>query len=349
MSETIQSKIKYKLKEIEYSIYPILNQFIHQNKKIDEYAVNKLQESLILFKDNIAKEFVFKGENVKYIHYINHIFDNLGEFLKKIFKIARARDRFDSRNSLLNTINSLKEFAYFTSAVTLGVIVTTLHLDTGLTLGILGIIGLFIYFLDDILTLRNQLMLERNGYQTKYEYKEVKKVIDELEKLKEKEQRKKIKELERILISPQPSDVLDYIQIIELKHLYFHYIKGKNIYNVRKDKDANPTIKAIFEIINKFIENISQIIVFSLVAVDSNRPLIKKKSVWDRIKNVKSIVKFIGYVMLNAISYNLFYTHLVDDVGIVFIIAIIILISFLFLIIRFEEFMVKELTKSSTD
>lgn len=349
MKNDILSKIKNDLKEIEYSIYPILSQFIHQNKKIDEYAVNKLYESLTLFKDHVAKELVFKGEDVKYIHYIYHIFDNLGEFLKKVFKIAKARDRFDSRNSLLNTINSLKEFAYFTSAVTLGVIVTTLHLDTEQTLGILGIIGLFIYFLDDILTLRKQIKLENTGYQIRYEYKEIKKIINDLERLDENEQRTKIKELERILISPQPSDVLDYIQVIELKHLYFHFIKGKYIYYVRNDKDANPTIKAIFEMINKFVENISQIIVFSLVAVDSNRPLIKKKGLWERIKNVKAVIKFVGYVMLNAISYNLFYTYLVDDVAVVFILAVIILVGFLLLTIRFEEFMVKELTKSTAD
>lgn len=334
--------IKNSLKELEYSIYPVLSQFMHQDKQIDSKAVEKIYRLI----DDISVNLIFllekESNGSKYAKYIGQIFINLKKFLKKIFSIARARDTYDHNNKILSVLHSLKEFGFFASAVTLGVSVSVLGLDKGSYLTILGIVGLIVYFLTDILLLRKYLNKKQES--DSYKYKNIKRIIETLESLDDRRQLKYINKLESIIISPTPEDTLDYKEIIELKHLYFHYIKGKYVDYVRKDPKANKFVKGIFEVINKFVENIAQIIVFSLVAVDSNRPISKEKNIISRLLGHGGLLKFVGYVMLNAITYNFFYTVLLDDIATVFALSISSLIAFLAIINYFEQTMVKEVT-----
>lgn len=334
--------IKNSLKELEYSIYPVLSQFMHQDKQIDNKAVEKIYHLIDDISANLTFLLEKESSGTKYAKYIGQIFINLKKFLKKIFSIARARDTYDHNNKILSVLHSLKEFGFFASAVTLGVCVNVLGFDQGYYLTILGIVGLVIYFLTDILLLKKYL--NRKQENDSYRYKNIKRIIESLESLDDKKQLRHIDKLERVIVSSRPEDTLDYKEIIELKHLYFHYIKGKYVDYVRKDAKANKFVKGVFEVINKFVENIAQIIVFSLVAVDSNRPISKEKNIVSRLLGHGGLLKFVGYVMLNAITYNFFYTVLLDDIATVFALSISSLVIFLSIINYFEQTMVNEVT-----
>jgi len=269
------------------------------------------------------------------------------ERLKRIIEIARIRDRVDYQRDVLNIINSLREFSFFTSAVNLGVVVYTFHFDSKNMLILLGSVGLFLYFFNDIVKLiktinaNSSKVIEKNIDEVDFNMIEH---VKEWDAIKGIQRTKEVENLERILISTEPESTLNYLQTIKLKHLYFHEIKRNYIQEVYNSEEST-TIKESFNQLNRFLENICQITVISLVAVDANRPLPKRSSIFAKYFSIEFLVKYVGYIMLNAITYSFFFLYFQDNLPAIFVLNILSLSIFFFIVVKLEDVIMKGIEK----
>lgn len=331
--------LKLIFRDAEYSVYPILDQFVHINRKISNTNIQKLSKKI----DILEREFILKVQNSKAkketLENSKEIFINLRKRLKRIIEIAKIRDMVDYQRDVLNIINSLREFSFFTSAVNLGVVVYTFHFDSKNMLILLGSVGLFLYFFNDIVKLiktinaNSSKIIEKNIDEVDFKIIENVKVWDQIKGI---QRTKEVENLESILISTEPESTLNYLQTIKLKHLYFHEIKRNYIQKVY-NSDESKTTKEIFNQLNRFLENICQITVISLVAVDANRPLPKRGSIFSKYFSIEFLVKYIGYIMLNAITYSFFFSYFQENLSAIFILNILSLSVFFFIVVKLED------------
>lgn len=332
-------KLKVSLRKSEYATYPLIEEFFRPDKKISKSSEKELLDSIDFLINQIGEIKEFE----KYPQY-KVTLENTKLWINRVVKVARKRDQMDSQNALLGIIKSLKEFSFFTSAVNLGVFVYFYHLDQGYSLIILGVVGVFLYFMNDLLRLNATLRLRKSVTNeiTYDNFKDISRLVEHLETYTVEEIKAKELELEKIIISPEASNTLNYQQVIQLKHLYFHSIKGNMMKEIR-ESDAPETVKKFYESLNRYFENIVQAFVFSMASVDANRPIPKLKSIKERLLDPEGLIKYVGYIMLNAISYNLLFTLLKDNLYTALVVNFMALAAFNLITLRMEVFMHREL------
>lgn len=330
--------------DCEIAIRPLISSFVSRQSRISEKEKDLIFSSInnykLLLLENIT------GKDVQLKKNIVKIFSRFEKYIYREIVIADKREDLDLKRRFYETIINLNEFMFFTSAVITAYIASPIISYIPVSLPILGIIGLFLYFFNDLTELAIILSLnsKRISISNDIPKLDVKKLDELVNKMTPKETAAEIVKLEDILLSTDPGNILSLNDILLLEKLYFKQIDRGDfriLTNSLENKDIKRGIYLLENLINEYIK----LFVLSLSAVDSNRPIPKPINLLSRIFSFKGLNKFIGYVLLNSVTFNFFYNSFEKNKDLIILITIILAIGAFYLISFLEKQFTKEISK----
>ncbi len=328
----------------EVAIRPLIGSFVSRHSRISTKEKELISSSINRYKNLLIENLTETGQDSK--EKIVGIFNRFERYIEREISIADKREDLDLKKRFYETIIHLNEFMFFTSAVITGYLVSPIISYSPVSVPVLGLTGLLLYFLNELTELTKILSLNpRKTYDSKEINKpNVKKLDNIVSRMTDKEIVRKINRLENILLSTDPENTLSLNESLLLERLYFKQIENGEL-KILTDSLENKDIKRGIYLLENLINEYIKLFVLSLSAVDSNRPIPKPIKIVHRIFSIKGLTKFVGYVLLNSVTFTFFYNSFESNKVVIILITILLAIGAFYFISLLEKEFTKEISK----
>lgn len=330
--------------DCEVSIRPLISSFVSRNNRVSSHEKDLIYSRIKKYKGLLINN--LSPIDIKYKDTIVNIFNRFQSYIEREITIADKREDLDLKKRFYETIKNLYEFMFFTSAVITGYIVSPIINSSPISLPIMGFTGLTLYFLNDLIELITILSINprESNKNKKILGPNVKEIEKSVVKMNNDEVIKKIHRLENVLLSTDPENTLSLNEVLLLERLYIKNIdRGdlKNLLDNLGDRDIKRGIYLLETLIKEYVE----MFVLSLSAVDSNRPIPKPLNMFKRIFSSRGITRFLGYVMLNSVTFTFFYNSFEGNKSVIIGITLLLAIIAFYFISFLEKGFTKEISK----
>ncbi len=291
------------------SIYPFVNSYTHKDTKVSPKELSLMIKRF----HELSKVYESKLEKNDYKH-VKNIFIRLMKFTRKIFKIASRRNDIDISLGFSTTFQELAEIIMFTSAVNLGIFLSSYNLSSKKILILGGLLGLLLHFSQSIFNLiKNSYIniskINMVGENVFSKYRYIQKVYNVKDVLKNDEDFL----LEEILLHGKNKNS-DFRRIIDAIIYYKVEIYDNDI-DLLYQSGAS---KEIISEVESFVDTVVNVFIVALVSVENRDPLPGDKNLLRYLSDPMKIGQIIGYVLLNTLSFNLLTSYFSSDAYLLF-------------------------------